>query len=283
MLGCTMGFFWIMIAFMPESPRWLLSHGRTEEAKKIITKIVGVNKLALPNLDLLDHYKLNEPPKRNHPGDLLRMPFLRRNLLLVISSWFSVGICMMGLTYNTPSFDWSPNLIFCVPAFLLLPMAFVLPFLQNKFGRKAVVTGGFGLSFVALLASVAVPKDYFTHNWPIVVLAWIACATLDIVWATLLVFTKELFPTTHRTMALGIASAACRMGSVLSPYVILLDVYDPVLSLGFYSCLSLSSGILSLWIWPETKALRLPDTLEEAEKAASMPNSWLRKCNSNSV
>jgi len=130
---------------------------------------------------------------------------------------------------------------------------------------------------------VAVPKDYFTHNWPIVVLAWIACATLDIVWATLLVFTKELFPTTHRTMALGIASAACRMGSVLSPYVILLDVYDPVLSLGFYSCLSLSSGILSLWIWPETKALRLPDTLEEAEKAASMPNSWLRKCNSNSV
>jgi len=283
MLGCSMGFFWILIAFMPESPRWLLSHGRLDEAKKIISKIVRVNKLALPNLDILDHYKLNEQPKQNHPGDLLRMPFLRRNLILVIFSWFSVGICVTGLTYNTPPFDWSPNLIFCVPAFLLLPMAFVLPFFQNKFGRKAVITGGFGLSCIVLLSTLAVPKGYFTHNWPILVLAWIANASLDIVWGTLLVFTKELFPTTHRTMSLGIASAACRMGSVISPYVVLLDVYDPVLSLGFYSLWTLLSGILSLWIWPETKSLKLPDTLEEAEKGASMPNSWLKKCSSNSI
>ncbi len=36
-------------------------------------------------------------------------------------------------------------------------------------------------------------------------------------------------------------------------------------------------GFLSLWIWPETKALRLPHTLEECEEFASSENEWIAK------
>lgn len=277
-LGCCVGFVWVLIALLPESPRWLLSRGRIDEAKTIVAKIVRVNKLSPASLDDLDHYTLAEPPRRGHALDLLKTPSLRRNIILMICSWFTVGICMTGLTYNTPTFDWSPNLVFCVPAFLLLPVAFVLPYLQNRLGRKGVVTGGFVVSGVVLLTTLAIPKNHFAYNWPILMCAWIANATMDIVWATLAVYTKELFPTSHRTTSLGVASASCRVGSMLSPYVILLDSYDPVLSLTFYSCWSLLCGILSLWLWPETKALKLPDSLEEAEAAASTQNQWFKVC-----
>jgi hypothetical protein len=277
-IGCLFGFLWIVISFLPESPRWLLSMGRFDDAKEIVKKIVKINKLPVSKLDDLDHYTMNELPRRGQTIDLFKRPSTRRNILLLFNIWFTIGISMNGLTYNTPTFNWSPNLIFCVPAFFLLPAAFILPYLQNNLGRKFLVTFGLIISGVTLLATLVVPKNYFTYNWPILVCAWIANTLLDIVWGTLCVYSKEVFPTTHRTMGFGLVSASSMLGSVLAPYVILLDVYDPIFSLIFYSIMCLLSGVLSIWLWPETKALKLPSSLDEAEEAASTKNTWLSFC-----
>ena len=58
----------------------------------------------------------------------------------------------------------------------------------------------------------------------------------------------------------------------------MLDAYSPVLPLVIYGSIVLLSGIVSLWLWPETKDLRLPETLEEAEKVAATRNPWVRWC-----
>ncbi len=47
-------------------------------------------------------------------------------------SWLSFSMGYFGLIYNTPAFDWSPFLVFMFPAFLILPLCFVEPYLENK-------------------------------------------------------------------------------------------------------------------------------------------------------
>ena len=77
-------------------------------------------------------------------------------------------------------------------------------------------------------------------------------------------------------------SAGARVGSLSSPFIAMLDAYSPVLPLVIYGSIVLLSGIVSLWLWPETKDLRLPETLEEAEKVAATRNPWVRCCQNGS-
>ena len=81
-----------------------------------------------------------------------------------------------------------------------------------------------------------------------------------------------------RTTALGTASAGARVGSLLSPLIAMLDQYDPIAPFLIYGTVVLVAVLISLWLWPETSKRSLPETLEEAEKAAQTPNQWLRCC-----
>ena len=78
-----------------------------------------------------------------------------------------------------------------------------------------------------------------------------------------------------RTTALSTASAAARIGSILSPFIGMLDRMSSVLPLVAYGLVVFGAGIASIWIWPETKTTRLPDTMEECELMASEHNKWL--------
>ena len=74
----------------------------------------------------------------------------------------------------------------------------------------------------------------------------------------------------------GIASAGARVGSLTSPMIAMLgDITSPVLPLAIYGIIVLFAGIVSLWLWPETKGETLFETLEETEFIASSPNPWI--------
>lgn len=74
---------------MDESPRWLISQGRTEEAVKIIQKIAAVNIKKLP-----DDLEFSEPEKNDARGtrkgtvkDILIYPNLRKKTLILCCIW----------------------------------------------------------------------------------------------------------------------------------------------------------------------------------------------------
>ena len=266
---------------LPESPRWLISKGRIDEAKVILTKALKMNNMPMSRLDRLDkisHVETNAS-KNAFFTDLLKLPGARRNIMCIAFCWFTFTMGYNGLIYNTPSFGWNLYITFCMPAFLTLPVQLMQPFLENKLGRKPLMTSLMFLSGILLICTMTIPDGMFNHNWPVLVFAWIGTVACSTAFGVGNVFTKDLFPTTHRTMGLSMASASARLGSISSPYVALLEKVDPLLGLAVYGFFLFIGAIVSIWIWPDTKNTKIPDTLEECEAMASSKNTWLFCCN----
>ena len=66
------------------------------------------------------------------------------------------------------------------------------------------------------------PRGDGQSDWPIIVAAWLGQVTCGFAFSVGYVYTNELFPTTHRTLALSLSSAGARVGSVSSPAIAML-------------------------------------------------------------
>ena len=120
-------------------------------------------------------------------------------------------------------------------------------------------------------------------NWAVIILAWLGTCFCGMAFGMGYIFTLELFPTLYRTTALGMASAAARVGSLSSPLIAMLSVVHPVLPLGVYGAIVLAAGVSSILLWPETLNMNFTETLEESETLASSPNTWLKCASKNKI
>ncbi|EDL09233.1 mCG126207, isoform CRA_a [Mus musculus] len=75
-------YFWVL----PESPRWLLSQGRTEEAKQLVQKAALVNGRPL-SPELLNQLVPEKTGPSGNALDLFRHPHLRKVTLILIAVW----------------------------------------------------------------------------------------------------------------------------------------------------------------------------------------------------
>ena len=119
---------------IPESPRWLISKHRIDEAKAVLEKALKVNKMPLSLLHHLDKVERKEEKSEKNVfvTDLLHFPGIRRNLICMALCWFCIAMANYGLIYNTPSFDWNVYITFVMPAFFSFPVLIVQPFIENK-------------------------------------------------------------------------------------------------------------------------------------------------------
>ena len=255
---------------LPESPRWLLTHGRNEEAKAIMKKICRWNNRPVEPVDHLEEVVLDEKSKkRGNFHDLVKYPATRRNAICMFCCWLAFSMGYFGLIYNTPAFDWNIYLVFVFPTFITIPISVTQPIFENKLGRKPILTFSLLAAGILLILTIIVPKGV-----PVIVLAWIGTISCSVAFGGGYTYVKELFPTKLRTTALGVSSAGARVGSLSSPFIAMLDYTSPVLPLAIYGIVVMAAGVISIWLWPETKRTKLPESLEEAEKAAATQNSW---------
>jgi OCT family organic cation transporter-like MFS transporter 4/5 len=273
-IGLSLVPFLSLWFILPESPRWLLSKGRNVEAKTVLTIACKWNKKSLIPLDNIDNVQLNDKlTKRGTFHDLIKYPNTRRNAICMTIAWWAFAMGYYGLVYNTPTFNWNIYLVFVFPTLFNIPIALCQPILENRLGRKPILTSSLLIAGTMLVLTMVVPSGI-----PVIVLAWIGTVSCSMAFGGGYTFTKELFPTQLRTTALGVASGGARVGSLSSPFIAMLSVVDPVLPLGVYGIIVLTAGIVSFWLWPETNKRQFPESLEEAEKAASTPNPWVKCC-----
>ncbi|XP_063046751.1 organic cation/carnitine transporter 2-like [Engraulis encrasicolus] len=261
------GFLYIPLWwYIPESPRWLLSQGRVEEAEAIIRAAAKKNGITPPDVIFKreDIEKLmggDGEPKLYSWTDLLKTSNIRNTTLVNITIWITVGLTYYGLSLNTPNMDGDPYLNCLVFAGSEV-LGYCLMWVAARYAPRRIVLPLCLLTCgVLLLIIKVVPEEL---NALTVTLAMIGKTTTAGAYGFLYFYGTELFPTVVRNMGLGVSSMASRIGSTVSPYVAYIGTYNKVLPYLLMGFVSIFTGVLSITL-PETRDEELPEFIHQAK------------------
>lgn len=255
--------------FIPESPRWLISQGRFEEAEVIIRKAAKANGIVVPStiFDPSELQDLSSKKQQSHNIlDLLRTWNIRMVTIMSIMLWMTISVGYFGLSLDTPNLhgDIYVNCFLSavveVPAYVLAWL--LLQYLPRRYSMAtALFLGGSVLLFVQL-----VPPDLY---YLATVLVMVGKFGVTAAFSMVYVYTAELYPTVVRNMGVGVSSTASRLGSILSPYFVYLGAYDRFLPYILMGSLTILTAILTLFL-PESFGTPLPDTIDQMLRVKGM-------------
>ncbi|XP_034147229.1 solute carrier family 22 member 13, partial [Esox lucius] len=136
----------VYIWFIPESARWLLDRGRTQEAKELIFRVAAINKHTIPDAML---EKIDEKKVVQKGGILVlfRSPVLRMYFLTISLAWFSLNLSYYCLSFNVGNFGLDIFLTQLMFGITEIPGPILCIFILEYIGRKIslmsiLLTGG---------------------------------------------------------------------------------------------------------------------------------------------
>ena len=216
--------FFIIIFFIPESPRWLILKGRQEKATNILERIYTSSKEALFQLTETKSVLSSESKSE---WKLLLQPGIRKAVI--------IGVCIavlgqfMGVNavlYYGPSIfenaglSGGDSLFYQVLVGLVNTLTTVLALvIIDKVGRKKLVY--YGVS--GMVISLVLIATYFIYgeSWAIssiflliFFLFYVFCCAVSIC-AVVFVLLSEMYPTRVRGLAMSIAGFALWIGTYL--------------------------------------------------------------------
>ncbi|XP_028907335.1 solute carrier family 22 member 4 [Ornithorhynchus anatinus] len=249
---------------IPESPRWLISQGRFKEAEAIIRKAAKMNNVAAPEI-IFDPLELQELKPQGHQKGYFLDLFRTRNIATItvmsLLLWMLTSVGYFGLSLDTPNLHGDPYLNCFLSAMIEVPAYVIAWLLLRALPRRYIIAGTLFMGGSVLLLVQLVPKDY---NFLSLVLAMLGKFGITSAFSMLYVFTAELYPTIVRNMAVGAASMASRVGSIIAPYFVYLGAYDRVLPYILMGSLTVLIGIVTL-LFPESFGMILPETYEQMQ------------------
>ena len=243
---------------VPESPRYLMAQGKTEEAFNVLKHVASVNGTTL-NASGIRPIEV-KPAKIS---DLLTKK-LRKTTLLMWVIWFFISLGYYGV------FTWLPNYFrstgmetlpvyqnVFILAIAQLPGYFSAAFFIEKIGRRKTLAAYLFISGIfTFLFAMANSLTFLVFMG-----IWMSFFTLG-AWGALYAFTPEAFPTSLRGTGMGSASAWTRVSGALAPTIgAFLMGESFILPLVVFASAYMVASLAALLLNNETKGTPLEDTL----------------------
>ncbi len=254
---------------IPESPRWLLSQGRTAAADAVITAVSGVERggevrspvtVAARSSLRVQLAELFSPALRARTTFACTIDFAASLAYYGITTMLSAFILVEGVVAIAP--ERVPYVILFGNVFGALLGGYLLALFVDRIGRKRCLVGAFVISIIGTVAlgfagsvgSLALTVAGFTAALLGATASWIAVYTV----------VSEIYPTHLRATGVGVMVGAGRIGGligVLAP-ALLVDSFG-LLTAVLATVAIFSSGLVAALWWyrygPEASGRILED------------------------
>ncbi|KAG9268419.1 solute carrier family 22 member 15 isoform X1 [Astyanax mexicanus] len=249
---------------LPESPRWLFSRGRTNQAERVLQSFAVRNGKGRITL------KLRRTPGSSgsevpSPGLLVLATHsvLRCRTVVLMYVWYACSLVYYGLTMNASEDKGNRYLSVAMYGLVELPAYPLCIYFINKTwaGRRKSLASFLILAGLCCLISMFLPVQ--SGSWASgSSLALLGKLMVSAAFNIVYVYTSELYPTVIRNAGLGVCSMSCRVGGILAPFVPSMKVLHASMPFTVFCLIGVTAGALGLLL-PETLNKPVAETLEE--------------------
>ena len=216
-------FVLIVRRYVPESPRWLASHGDAARAERVMSEIeqkvserLGGAALPAPAPEKI------EAPRTAHGLATLFAPGYSRRTIMLWCLWFFALLGFYGLTtwlgalLQAKGFPVTKSVYYTILISLAgIPGFMTAAWMIEAAGRKTTL--------IATLLGAAIASYFYgaaTDQTQLIVAGLCMQFCAFGMWSALYAYTPELYPTHVRATGTGFASAVGRIGSLIGPSLV---------------------------------------------------------------
>ncbi|XP_076465818.1 solute carrier family 22 member 7-like [Babylonia areolata] len=208
----------------------------------------------------------DEPPSAKYTVlDLFRHRVVLVPLLICIFVWMTNNLFYYGVMLGSAKLSGNRFLNFGLLALLQIPSTLLALFLMPKFNRRplACVYGMLtGLSLLISVGLVALGGGQGLTMTLATVAQYVGMFSVSGSFILLYVYYMEVFPTAMRAVGAGTTASVIKVTDMAIPFLLVWaeeTPWAPGVMVGCLCCLASAS----IWILPETRHRKLPDTIEE--------------------
>uniref|UniRef100_A0A915ID94 Organic cation transporter 1 n=1 Tax=Romanomermis culicivorax TaxID=13658 RepID=A0A915ID94_ROMCU len=270
-------YWWIL----PESPRWLITEGKIDQAYKHLLKIAKFNKIVVDPSEIRRDCETlyycttcnKQGESKHNMTDLVQTRNMRMRFILISFIWFVNAVVYNGLTFNISNLEVDDYVSFMINGAVEVPAYLTTWVFLDKMGRRWSLFISMLIGGVACISTIFVPMH---EKWVISGLAFLGKFGIAASFGIIYIFAGELYPTVVRAMGMGMSSMIAGIGLLLAPYLVSLGLYHRILPLLIMGAFTIMAGLLSLFL-PETTDAPLLQSIEEAERFKSTRNLFSLK------